>query len=1115
MASGYYRFPAIHDENVIFVCEDDLWTVPASGGVARRLTSNLGEVTRPSLSPDGTLLAFVGREEGQPEVYVMPAEGGPGKRLTYQGSTLCLTCGWTPDGQIIYASNAEHYYLRYSNLYTIHPEGGPPQKLYFGLARSIAYGPGGGVVLGRHTDDPARWKRYRGGTAGQLWIDPEGNGTFQRLLPHLSNLAAPMWPAPQAGPSRIYFISDHEGVGNLYSCLPDGEDLRRHTHHEDYYVRNASSDGKRIVYHAGGDLYLFDPGREQVSPIGVTFHSPQVQRSRKFVSATRYLQDWALRPDGHALAITARGKMFTFANWEGSVFEFGSYENHPPAGQPETGVRFRLPAWLNDGKRLVALSDEGGEEAFVVWEAGNNQPVERMDSLDIGRPVELAVNPKKDQVAFSNHRYELFVLDLATRELRLVERGKANRMAGFSWSPDGEWLAYSVSTSQQIMALKLWKAATGEIFPLAKPVLRDINPAFDPSGKYLYFLSFRTFDPIYDNMQFDLGFPLGMKPYLVTLQSELLSPFIPQPKETQESGDKDEEKTDSKKENTDGEAGDTEEKGESQAEQKPPDFKIDLDGIENRVVAFPVTEGIYRRILGIGGGKVLYDWYPIQGVLSHPNDGEPSSDGRLMLYDFEEQKEESLVSGLADFGLSRNTKMLIYRAGNRLRVIKAGEKPGNNEHTNSRKSGWIDLERARVSVSPGAEWRQMFREAWRLQRDQFWTPDMSQVDWVGIHDRYLPLVDRVSSRAEFSDLMWEIQGELGTSHAYEFGGDYRPEPRYNLGFLGADYSFDPASGSWVITHIHCGDEWSNEFDSPLNKPGVNISTGDALLAINGRRLSQAVSPGMALVNLAGCEVTLTVLPAGDASDSETPSAPAPRQVTVQTLSSEMYARYRAWVEDNRRKVHAATHGRVGYVHIPDMMGWGYAEFHRGYLAEVERDGLIVDVRFNRGGHVSALLLEKLARRRIGYDLTRWSDELFPYPPESVLGPMVAVTNENAGSDGDIFSHGFKLMKLGKLIGMRTWGGVIGIWPRHSLVDGTMTTQPEFSSWFQDVGWNVENYGTDPDIEVNIAPQDYARGADPQLERAIHEIVSEMEANPPRLPELGAKPSLALPRLPQA
>jgi tricorn protease len=272
---------------------------------------------------------------------------------------------------------------------------------------------------------------------------------------------------------------------------------------------------------------------------------------------------------------------------------------------------------------------------------------------------------------------------------------------------------------------------------------------------------------------------------------------------------------------------------------------------------------------------------------------------------------------------------------------------------------------------------------------------------------------------------------------------------------------------------------------------------------------------MALVNLAGCEVTLTVLPAGDASDSETPSAPAPRQVTVQTLSSEMYARYRAWVEDNRRKVHAATHGRVGYVHIPDMMGWGYAEFHRGYLAEVERDGLIVDVRFNRGGHVSALLLEKLARRRIGYDLTRWSDELFPYPPESVLGPMVAVTNENAGSDGDIFSHGFKLMKLGKLIGMRTWGGVIGIWPRHSLVDGTMTTQPEFSSWFQDVGWNVENYGTDPDIEVNIAPQDYARGADPQLERAIHEIVSEMEANPPRLPELGAKPSLALPRLPQA
>ena len=654
------------------------------------------------------------------------------------------------------------------------------------------------MILGRNTDDPARWKRYRGGTAGQLWIDPNGEGSFQRLLAHLSNVTCPMWLAPQGGKGRIYFISDHEGIGNLYSCLPEGEDIRRHTQNEEFYVRNASTDGKRIVYHAGGDLFLFDPLAGQVSQIPVGHHSPQVQRSRKFVGAEKYLQDWTLRPDGQALAITARGKVFTFADWEGAVLEHGDFENHQQPEHPITGVRFRLPAWLNDGKRLVALSDEGGEEAFVIWEAGSDGQPERLEGLDIGRPIDVAVNPKKDQIAFSNHRSELLVLDLGSHELRLVDRGKANRMAGFGWSPDGEWLAYSVSVSLQVMALKLWKAASGEIFPLAKPVLRDVAPSFDPQGKYLYFLSYRTFDPIYDNLQFDLGFPMGMKPYLVTLQNDLLSPFIPQPKSGPSADEKKDnaEKHDSEdngKQSQDDESGSKEE-----ADQAEALTQIDLEGIENRVVAFPVHEGIYHQILGIGGGKVLYDWYTPQGVVSQADSAEPTADGRLMLYNFEEQKEETIVSGVTEFNLSRDAKMLIYRSGNQLRVIKAGEKPNGNEHAFSRKSGWIDLGRVRVSVAPGAEWRQMFREAWRLQRDQFWTPDMSQVDWVAIHDRYLPLVDRVSSRSEFSDLMWEIQGELGTSHAYEFGGDYRPEPRYSLGFLGADTTYDPETDGWRI-----------------------------------------------------------------------------------------------------------------------------------------------------------------------------------------------------------------------------------------------------------------------------------------------------------------------------
>ena len=1100
MPSGYYRYPTLHDDTVVFVCEDDLWTVPAGGGIARRLTSGLGEASRPALSPDGAQLAFVGREEGEAEVYAMPATGGPARRLTFMGGTLCQTAGWTRDGQIVFANNAGQPFQSLLHLYTLDTEGNPPERINVGPARTIAFGPNGGRVIGRNTGDPARWKRYHGGTAGQLWIDPDGSGAFRPLVQLKGNLTTPVWIG-----DRIYFLSDHEGIGNLYSCLPSGADVRRHTDHEGFYARNASSDGKRIVYHAGADVYLFDPATDKTARISIEHHSPQTQRNRKFVDAAKYLQSWTLHPKGYSLAITARGKAFTFGNWEGAVVH--------AAGRGETdGVRYRLVQWLNPPKdggseRLIAVTDAGGEEALVILDAGGDKEPELLTGLDIGRPVSLAVNPKKDQIVLSNHRYELICVDLATRELRVIDRGKAERIAGFSWSPDGEWVAYGVSLSLQVTALKLWKAATSEIFPLTQPVLRDIAPSFDPHGKYLYFLSHRVFDPVYDNMHFDLNFPRGVKPYLITLQKDLPSPFVPVPRAPGEKKDE------GKKGEVDKEKGDKEEaQGEEKKEGEEKPIQIDVEGIERRVIAFPIDEGLYGGIAGTKDGKVLYSRYPIEGALDQEWPTlEPPAKGTLLIYDFDEHKEDVLVTGISGFGLSRDRSTLIYRAGRRLRVLKAGDKPKTNGDAPGRENGWIDLSRVKVSVAPGAEWRQMFREAWRLQRDHFWTPDMSQVDWLAVHDRYLPLVDRVSSRSEFSDLMWEMQGELGTSHCYEFGGDYRPEPKYDQGSLGADFAYDAESDAWRITRIVQGDAWDERSDSPLNKAGVNVKVGDRLIAINGRRLNRALTPAAALVNLAGHEVTLAIRP--EPSEGSEPSQ-GHRTVTVKTLKSEFPAHYREWVERNRQRVHAATGGRVGYVHIPDMGAHGYAEFHRGYLAEVDREGLLVDVRFNGGGHVSQLILEKLARRRIGYDTTRWGQEPVPYPVESVAGPMVALTNEQAGSDGDIFSHGFKLLKLGPLLGKRTWGGVIGIEPRHALVDGTLTTQPEFSFWFEDVGWGVENYGTDPDIEIDNTPQDYTRGFDAQLERAIDEINKLLAAHPPRRPDFANRPSLALPKLPQ-
>jgi tricorn protease len=1071
--AGYYRYPTIARNTVVFVSEDDLWTVSAHGGIARRLTSGLGMASFPALSPDGKFIAFSGRDEGHTEVYLMPAEGGQPKRLTFLGNNS-LVVGWRPDGKILFASNAAQPFLNIYLLYALSPQGGTPELLPTGPALSLSLGPKNGRVIGRNAIDPARWKRYRGGTAGDIWIDPDGSGNWRRLVQIQGNLSRPMWIG-----DRIFFLSDHEGVGNLYSSTPTGQEIRRHTDHEDFYVRHPQTDGKCIVYHTGADLYVYDPSKDQSWKIEVEYHSPRTQRYRKFVESARYLEDYALHPKGHLLSVTTRGKVFTMGNWEGPTVQHG---------EPD-GVRHRLARWLHDGTRLVSVCDAEGEEILEIFYADGLTPPERPTGIEFGRAMELKTSPKSDHVALTNHRNELILIDLATKQARVLDRSPYAPIAGFDWSPDGRWIAYSCALSLHTSAIKICKVESGEIFPVTRPVLQDASPTFDPDGKYLYFLSYREFDPVYDNLHFDLGFPRGVRPYLVTLKKDLANPFVPVPKAPEEKNQKPDEK-------------------EQKSEEK---IEIDLDGIEDRILAFPVPDGRYQQIAAMKG-KVLYTSLPIEGSLNMNwfQLAEPPAKATLEAYDFEALKAEALISGITNFKLADDRKTLIYRAGNKLRVLKAGEKPDEKlaNEPPSKKSGWIDLSRVRVSVDPPAEWRQMFREAWRLQRDHFWTEDMADVDWRAVYERYFPLIDRISTRPEFSDLMWEMQGELGTSHAYEFGGDYRPEPRYDMGFLGADLVLAGANGRspllWKVAHIVHGDPWDATKSSPLAQPGVNVREGDTILAINGRRVDEQTSPYELLVNQANCEVLLTV---GDAKGEN------PRTVSVKTLAAETPARYREWVEKNRKFVHEQTNGRVGYVHIPNMGPLGYSEFHRYFLSEIDREGLIVDVRFNGGGHVSELLLEKLARRRIAYVKTRWFGAQ-PYPADSVGGPMIALANEYAGSDGDIFSHNFKLLQLGPLVGKRTWGGVIGIWARHSLVDGGITTQPEFSFWFKDVGWKIENYGTDPDIEVEYRPQDYAAERDPQLERTVQEIIKLLEINPPSKPDFTKRPSRSLPKLPK-
>ena len=1020
----------------------------------------------------------------------MPALGGEAKRLTYQGNNAAIV-NWDPQGKhILYASGAGLAFDPW--IWKISPEGGEPQRLSYGPANHIDFGDAGGVIIGRLTREPARWKRYRGGTAGQLWVDSEGDGQFQSLSPVDSNFTTPMWIG-----ERLYFISDHEGVGNIYSCLPNGEDVQRHTHQDTYYARSAQTDGTHIVYHAGADLFVYNIENNTDAPVDVDFRSPRIQRQRKFVSASRYLREYALIPDGHALALTVRGKPFTMANWEGAALQHGE----------RSGARYRFTKWLNDGKRLVTLSDVGGEETLEIHARDGSAEVVRLDALDLGHVRSLEVSPqtkddKNDCLLLINNRFELLHIDLETQEMQVLDKSHYQNIQGAVWSPDGEWCAYSFPSTETTRSIKFCKIETGETWLVTQPEFSDFSPAWDPDGKYLYFLSYREFNPVYDALHFDLGFPSAMRPMLITLQKTLGNPFVPEPRPLEE------EKEDKNKDNQK-EQGETSDEKDEKSEKESKPITIDLGGISQRVVAFPYPRGHYGQIAGIEG-KAVFTSYPSREVSGPFDDGDNRARGTLHAYDFKEQKKETLVSGIDDFQISRDGKTLVYSSGSRLRVIKAGKKAEGDSKSGSRGSpsrqnGWIDLNRIRASVVPTAEWHQMYREAWRLQRDYFWTEDMSGVDWEHVYQRYLPLLDRIATRGEFSDLMWEMQGELGTSHAYEFGGDYRSSPNYAQGFLGADFAYHAESGGYRITHIPQGDAWEAAKDSPLNAPGINVREGDILLAIGGQNVSETVSPGELLVNLANQEVQATFQ---NAEDSEK------RSVTLKVLRSERELRYREWVSRNRQYVHEKTDGKVGYVHIPDMSRRGYAEFHRGYLAEVSYPGLLVDVRYNGGGHVSQLLLEKLSRRRIGYDIPRWGTP-HPYPDASVLGPMVAVTNENAGSDGDIFSHCFKLMELGLLIGKRTWGGVIGISPHQMFVDRGGTTQPEYSFWFVDVGWSVENYGTDPDIEVDYRPQDYTTEADPQLDRAIEELLRQMEENPPEVPDFGDRPRLTLPTLPKA
>ena len=924
------------------------------------------------------------------------------------------------------------------------------------------------MVLGRNTADPARWKRYRGGTAGDLWIDPQG-----ATATSAGCSACPATPPRRCGSGdRIWFLSDHEGIGNLYSTKPDGTDLRRHTDHDEYYARFAKTDGTRIVYQHAAEIWLHDPADGRRAP--GRDRPPQPPGAARTASSWPPTGTWATSPctPPATPSPSRRGASC-------SPCPCGRRPSASTAGP--TGFATGWPHWVGDGSSIVVVSDEGGEDGIEVHKAG-----------EAGRLAARAARPglhHRPGHARLGHRtspWPTTATSCTSSTSTPAPPGSSTapstaRLNGVVWSPDGRWLAYSCATTARTRSIKLCEVATGATHLVTKPEFRDVHPSWDPDGKYLYFLSYRVFDPVYDSLYFDLGFPRAIRPYLVTLSAEEPSPFVPRSRGAWAAPPN---RRRNRRQAGTRSQGATKKKAENAEAGKPPGRR--RCGSTSTASATGSCRcrsrrGATRRSSASKGrsssrpGRSRAAWAatasraaPAPGARSRSTTS-PSS---------------ATTSSPAASTASRSRvtgRRWPTAPGGGSGSIKAGEKPPDNDEGANRRSGWLDLDRVRVSVDPGSEWMQMFKEAWRLQRDHFWAEDMSGVDWWLVLDRYTAAGREGRHPPR---VLRPHVGDAGRArHVARLRArrrlparprlPHRP-PRRRPG-LRRRIRDGAGGGTWRFTHVVDGDPWDPEAGSPLRAPGVRIAAGDRLLAVNGRPVDAATTPASLLVNQAGLAVELTVA---------RPDGTGKRTVVVSTLRDDRPARYREWVTANRAKVHEPTDGRVGYVHVPDMGARGYAEFHRSYLAEVEREALVVDVRFNGGGHVSQLVLEKLARRRIGYDVSRWG-EPEPYPADSPAGPLVAVTNEHAGSDGDIFTHCFKLLGLGPVVGKRTWGGVIGISPRHALVDGSLTTQPEYAFWFSDVGWSVENYGTDPDVEVDIRPQDHVAGDDPQLDMAVH------------------------------
>ena len=1057
------RFADISRDRVVFSYAGDLWIAPRQGGDARRLTSAPGDELYAKFSPDGKWIAFTGQYDGNPDVYVISAEGGQPKRLTFHPSND-IVLGWTPDGKnILFRSDRFNEPLgRSTRLYLISPQGGSPTALPVPRGDLTSFSPDGTKIAYLETSQEFRtWKRYRGGWSLPIAIYDLKKNTYEELPKTEGMDMFPMWHD-----NAIYFISDREGTMNLFSYDLGTKQTKKLTDYNEYDVKWPSLGPESIVYENGGLLYeyIFSSGKTREIPIVV--HAEDIEARTEFKPVGPGIESASISPSGARAVVGARGNIFTVPAEHGSARNLTT---------EHSSIHEINPAWSPDGKWIAYLSDKTGEyELYTRPQLGGEETRITTDGEVYRYGPRWSPDSKK--LAYWDKSNRLWYVGIEEKQPVLVDTSDYGLISDPAWSPDSLWLAYSKTHRRGSNDVFLYSLANKKISAISSGFYSDSNPSFDPEGKYLYFISTRYFFPSAGALDQRFNYYATDGVFAVTLKADEASPFKPESDEEKVA----EEGKDKKKDEKSGDKDKDKEKEEKPESVKP--IQIDLDGISSRVAPVPVEAGSLSALTA-RKDKFFYIATPEEARQLGRDQQQPQN--VLHVYDVSKRKDEVLLAGIDGYEADKDGAKILYRAGPVLGIVDAV--PGKAKVG----EGKVNINSLQVQINPREEWREVYHEAWRTERDFYWDPNMTGHDWKKLGARYEALLPWVAHRSDLTYLLGELIAELNTSHTYVGGGDQPHAPHVSVGLLGADFQAD--GGFYKITKIYGGENWQEATRSPLTEPGLKVKAGDYLIAVNGQEARSTQDVYAYFQGLADKLVVLKI--------NGKPSVDGAWEITVKPIGDETGVRYEDWLAANRRKVAEATGGRIGYMHVPDTAIQGIINFDKQLTGQLDKEGMIVDERYNAGGFIPDFYTEKLQRSLLAVVSVRDGKDL-PYPPVAIYGPKVMIVNELSGSGGDLFPWLFQHEKIGPVVGTRTWGGLVGINGGGALRDGGFITAPAagFYSWDKGGSWAVENHGVDPDYVVPQRPDQVIEGHDPQLEKAIelaNEALKNYKGLPPR------------------